>query len=616
MGKNNYNVDNPLLSICIMTSNRKKEVRRCLESLNHLRKAIPSELVMVDTGCDEEMLEILDEYTDRIVKFPWCNDFAAARNAGLEACRGQWFMRLDDDEWLDAESEGTIRFFKSGIYQEYGCAYCAEYNYVNKEMKLHNDCETFYLFQMVSGIHYEGKIHETLFPKGLRSCKIQEVIHHSGYIFETDQARILHSYRNISPLKEMIRDNPLDMHSRAQLVVEYINIGEYREALTLASETFDLFHSSNIQVEHYYPEIFYGAVMLACNMIESHNQAIEYYKIYIQDVGNNLVTQAYLHREAIRAYYEIKEYKCAADVMEELLNCYNQLTDNGKKEFHSELLLVGQALFPQSLIDSGMRGWLATIHEGRFGLADRTIEMLLNLSEDVTIKSVFFQSYLELVNAMEYSECFSKWFGLLCSWKQEFYRADLYQLVRILPNKSESILRMVAVEDSNNEIVLICRILLAGKHNDQGQLVEGYPDLFENVNDIFAVPNEVWELGRYNNIALEELFLKMPIKKLYSQGSIFQEGYTEMEWKEKTEAILSWKTVEDDRYELIELNGLWQAVYWTEDEQEQKKRKAIYVEKAMPFYEKYFQPMALTLDNYNLPQGARAALQMKKELGV
>lgn len=89
-----------------------------------------------------------------------------------------------------------------------------------------------------------------------------------------------------------------------------------------------------------------------------------------------------------------------------------------------------------------------------------------------------------------------------------------------------------------------------------------------------------------------------------------------MEWKEKTEAILSWKTVEDDRYELIELNGLWQAVYWIADEQEQNKRKAVYVEKAMPFYEKYFQPMALTLDNYNLPQGARAALQMKKELGV
>ncbi len=89
-----------------------------------------------------------------------------------------------------------------------------------------------------------------------------------------------------------------------------------------------------------------------------------------------------------------------------------------------------------------------------------------------------------------------------------------------------------------------------------------------------------------------------------------------MEWKEKTEAILSWKTVEDDRYELIELNGLQQAIYWTVDEQEQKKRKEEYVEKALPFYGKYFQAMALTLDNYNLPQGARSALQMKKELGV
>lgn len=614
MGKKNYNVDNPLLSICIMTSNRKKEVRRCLESLNHLRKEIPSELVMVDTGCDEEMLEILNEYTDRIVRFPWCNDFAAARNAGLEACRGQWFMRLDDDEWLDGESEGTIRFFRSGKYKEYGCAYCVEYNYVNKEMKLSSDCETFYLFQMVPGIHYEGKIHETLFPKGLRDCQIREVIHHSGYIFENEQARMLHSYRNISPLKEMIQDNPLDVHSRAQLVVEYINTAEYREALTLASETSDLFNSSIIQVEHYYKEIFYGAFVLACNLIENHNQTIEYYKNYVQDAGNALVTQAYLHREAIQAFYAIKDYKNAVNVMGKLLSCYNQLTDDGKKPFHSDLLLVGQALYPQKLLDSGMCGWLAAIRERNYELADKTIEMILNLSQNVKIKSLFFQSYLEIVNSMDYSEFFSKWFGLLCAWNNDFYRGELYQLARTFPNKTASTLQMVSNENSVNETVLICRILLMGKQNNRGQLLDTYQSLFENVNDIFAVPQEVWDLGRQSNIALEELFLKMPMKKLYTQGSIFKDGCTENEWRNKTESILSWKTVQDNRYELIELNGLQQAIYWTADETEQKKRKTEYVKKAIPFYERYFQPMALTLDNYNLPQGARVALHIKAEL--
>ena len=33
-------------------------------------------------------------------EFKWCDDFAKARNAGLEKCTGEWFMYIDDDEWF------------------------------------------------------------------------------------------------------------------------------------------------------------------------------------------------------------------------------------------------------------------------------------------------------------------------------------------------------------------------------------------------------------------------------------------------------------------------------------------------------------------------------------
>ena len=43
--------------------------------------------LLVDTGCNAEQRALAEKYADKIIDFIWCNDFAAARNAGLkEAC--------------------------------------------------------------------------------------------------------------------------------------------------------------------------------------------------------------------------------------------------------------------------------------------------------------------------------------------------------------------------------------------------------------------------------------------------------------------------------------------------------------------------------------------------
>ena len=104
-----------LLSISLMASNRKETTRKCLESLQPLREKLTSELIIVDTGCDEETRQVISEYADRIVKFEWCHDFSKARNAGLKEASGEWFLFIDDDEWVE-NVDDIIRFLKSGNY--------------------------------------------------------------------------------------------------------------------------------------------------------------------------------------------------------------------------------------------------------------------------------------------------------------------------------------------------------------------------------------------------------------------------------------------------------------------------------------------------------------------
>ena len=93
------------LSISLLASERAASLERCLDSLRPLMMQVPSELIVVFTGTDERIREIAGRYTDQIIPFTWCNDFSAARNVGLKAARGEWFMYIDDDEWFEDTTE-------------------------------------------------------------------------------------------------------------------------------------------------------------------------------------------------------------------------------------------------------------------------------------------------------------------------------------------------------------------------------------------------------------------------------------------------------------------------------------------------------------------------------
>ena len=109
------------LTISLLVSDRRETLKRCLDSIVPLLNEINSELIVVFTGKDPAVLEIVKQYTSRIIPFTWCDDFSKARNAGLTEAGGEWFLYLDDDEWFENVSE-IVEFFKSGEYRNYDTA--------------------------------------------------------------------------------------------------------------------------------------------------------------------------------------------------------------------------------------------------------------------------------------------------------------------------------------------------------------------------------------------------------------------------------------------------------------------------------------------------------------
>ncbi|MEC7987062.1 MAG: glycosyltransferase, partial [Myxococcota bacterium] len=87
-----------MLSVCMIIRNEEKEL------VSFLKNVAPyaDEIVAVDTGSTDRSRRILSKHPKvRLLRFPWVDDFAAARNISLEAAKGDWILVMDADERME-----------------------------------------------------------------------------------------------------------------------------------------------------------------------------------------------------------------------------------------------------------------------------------------------------------------------------------------------------------------------------------------------------------------------------------------------------------------------------------------------------------------------------------
>lgn len=232
---------NILLTISLLVSNRLDTIRNCMESLRPVLEQIPSELIVVDTVGEESSdgsLAIAKEYATKVVHFQWCNDFAAARNAGLSQAEGLWFLFLDDDEWFETVEE-IIQFFKTKEYLNYNSATYRIRNYTNREGTAYNTAVLSRMIRRTEDTCFVGRIHETFNEIKLPCKDFLSYVHHYGYVYDNAEDKLAHQKRNVELLKKELEQDPYNLRYRAQMSLElatYDNEG----ALALCEETFSL----------------------------------------------------------------------------------------------------------------------------------------------------------------------------------------------------------------------------------------------------------------------------------------------------------------------------------------------------------------------------------------
>ena len=312
--------ENILLTITMLVSDREDTIEKCMKSLEHLRETVASELIVVDTAGNQFCMDIVRQYTDKIVRFEWCNDFSAARNAGVEKAQGQWLMFLDDDEWFENTKE-LENFFLSGDYRKYCSAAYKVRSYYDRAGTRWHDTDTIRLVKRVKGTRFVQKVHERIVPMEPPVCYLNDYVHHYGYAYSSPQEENEHSWRNISLLLEHYKEDPKDIHITVQLIQEYMIAKEYSSAVALCRE---LWMSNGCWDTTFYARYATYAVMQETRAYALQKRYAEGYETgmeMLKQKGISILAKGILYNGMAEFAWKLAKYEEALDYIDQFNTC-------------------------------------------------------------------------------------------------------------------------------------------------------------------------------------------------------------------------------------------------------------------------------------------------------
>ncbi|MFQ5828090.1 MAG: glycosyltransferase [Candidatus Methylomirabilia bacterium] len=215
----------PRLSLCMIVRNEEHHLPGCLTSI----RPVVDEIVVVDTGSTDRSPEIATSFGATVARWPWQEDFAAARNESLRHARGDWILVLDADERVIPEEfahlqpvmeRGDVVGIELWLRSELppdqpaaslGAPYCR-------------------LFRNLPRVRFQGRIHEQVAPS-LRALGGQIVrsaveILHLGYA-TPDQSKLT---RNLRLLVLELEERPEDAFALFNLGLTLGAQGQWQEA--------------------------------------------------------------------------------------------------------------------------------------------------------------------------------------------------------------------------------------------------------------------------------------------------------------------------------------------------------------------------------------------------
>ena len=263
------------ISLVMIVKNEEETLEKSLMSV----KELVDEIIIVDTGSTDKTREIALRYTEKVFRFPWCNDFSKARNFSISKAANEWILILDADEVITEYDKNQIERF------------CNESNYLVGRIKRINIYEDKYgtkkyiervnRFFNKNNFEYEGIIHEQVVSKNreeYNTINIDLHVEHIGYskavLSKTNKIS-----RNIELLKIAREKEPKDPYINYQLGKSYFMGKDFHMAKKSFEEALLVLESFKYEYTQDLVES-YGYSLINLELYEEALKLYEYEKFY------------------------------------------------------------------------------------------------------------------------------------------------------------------------------------------------------------------------------------------------------------------------------------------------------------------------------------------------
>lgn len=219
---------NTMITLCMIVKNEQDNLKKSLASVIN----IVDEIVIVDTGSEDNTRKIALEFTHKVYDFKWCKDFGKARNFSISKATNDWILILDADEEIKfCDGESIRDFIIEGNNKLVGR--------ISRKSIMDLGLDTKEYSERINRLFhrkyffYEGTIHEQVVNIDRTSFETKNVdinIDHSGYTKEAlnKTNKLL---RNINLLNEALTTNPKDSYLSYQLGKSYYLLKDYNIAI-------------------------------------------------------------------------------------------------------------------------------------------------------------------------------------------------------------------------------------------------------------------------------------------------------------------------------------------------------------------------------------------------
>jgi tetratricopeptide (TPR) repeat protein len=241
-----------LVSAALIVRDEAAHLPACLGSI----RDVVDEIVVVDTGSADDSPGIAEGFGARVYHQRWADDFAAARNAALDRCDGEWILYIDADERLAPVPRPAVESLLADAPE-------VAFRLLLRPVARSTPYREYRLWRNDPRIRFEGAIHEKVVPSihavaeaDGRPIGVSDLLlNHVGY--EGDQTR--KHLRNLPLLRRRVREEPENLFNWHHLARVLAGLGQSQAAERVLAHAVDISRAKQF--------VDPGGVLAYCDLI-------------------------------------------------------------------------------------------------------------------------------------------------------------------------------------------------------------------------------------------------------------------------------------------------------------------------------------------------------------